>query len=77
MPDLPKLIELVEGYDNQNGLLRALNSNLSNEEYDDILAFSRKAAGELGIQKTLRENEVDVIIGPGGSTNELYCCGSR
>ncbi|KAJ5151221.1 uncharacterized protein N7482_010473 [Penicillium canariense] len=61
-------VELPPRYDNQNGLLRALNSNLSSEEYDDILAFSRKAGRELGIEKTLRENDVDVIIGPGGST---------
>ncbi|OJJ52521.1 hypothetical protein ASPSYDRAFT_164676 [Aspergillus sydowii CBS 593.65] len=61
-------LELPPRYDNQNGLLRALNSTLGDQEYDEILAFAREAGRELGIDKTLHDNEVDVIIGPGGST---------
>jgi amidase len=56
------------GYGNQNGLLRAKNSNLSDEEYNNILTFARRAGRDQGIDKTLKDNDIDVIIGPGGST---------
>jgi amidase len=52
------------GYDNQKGLIRAQKSNISEEEYDEILSHSRKSGRELGIDKTLKDNEVDVILGP-------------
>ncbi|KAF2872776.1 amidase family protein [Massariosphaeria phaeospora] len=57
--------ELPPRYDNQNGLLRAQKSNLTQEEYDDILSFSRSAGRERGIDKTLKDNNVDVILGLG------------
>jgi amidase len=53
------------GYDNQNGLLRAKKSNMTKEEYEAVLSYSRTAGRELGIDKTLKESGVDVILGPG------------
>lgn len=37
---------------------------MTQEEHDGILAFARRKAREEGIDKTLKENDVDVIIGP-------------
>jgi hypothetical protein len=53
------------GYDNQNGLLRAQKSSLSKQEYDDILSHARRLGRELGIDRTLKDFGVDVILGPG------------
>ncbi|KAF1954823.1 amidase family protein [Byssothecium circinans] len=58
-------VELPPRYDNQNGLIRAQKSNISKEEYDEILSHSRRSGRENGIDKTLKENGVDVILGPG------------
>jgi amidase len=35
----------------------------SMEEYNDILSHARKSGRELGINKTLKNNGVDVILG--------------
>ncbi|KUJ21855.1 amidase family protein [Mollisia scopiformis] len=50
---------------NQAGLLRALNYNMTDDQYHKILQYARKACGPSGIDKALEENGVDVIIGPG------------
>jgi hypothetical protein len=49
---------------NQNGFVRALDFNMSNDEYHELLKSSRNTAGRNGIDKTLEENDVDVIMGP-------------
>jgi amidase len=55
----------VEAANNQNGLLRGLACNLTEREYQERLRFARGAAREDGIDKTLKEYQVDIIIGPG------------
>ncbi|KAK0118568.1 hypothetical protein ONS96_011661 [Cadophora gregata f. sp. sojae] len=59
-------LELPPRYDNQNGLIRALNSNITDEEYDEILQHARHSCRDLGIDKTLKENNVDILLGPAG-----------
>jgi hypothetical protein len=39
------------------------NCKSSMEEYDDILSHAQKSGRELGIDKTLKDNKVDVILG--------------
>jgi amidase len=41
------------------------------EEYHDLLEFSRDRCGRRGIDQVLDENEVDVILGPGDGP--LFC----
>ena len=38
---------------------------MAEEEHGRILNLARKSGGADGIDKTLEENDVDVIIGPG------------
>lgn len=52
------------GASNQAGLLRALNSNISDDSYNEILAFASNGCGKEGIDKILYDNEFDSIIGP-------------
>ncbi|KAF2655860.1 amidase family protein [Lophiostoma macrostomum CBS 122681] len=58
-------VELPLRYDNQNGLIRAQKSDLSAQQYEHILSHSRRSGRELGIDKTLKDFDVDVILGPG------------
>ncbi|RFU76890.1 amidase family [Trichoderma arundinaceum] len=57
--------ELPPGADNQAALLRALQAKMTDKEYHNIMTSARERCGKGGIDKTLEENEVDVIIGPG------------
>ncbi|OAL48728.1 amidase family protein [Pyrenochaeta sp. DS3sAY3a] len=50
---------------NQDGLIKALNANLSEAAYDELIAYARDACGRRGIDKALEENEVDILMGPG------------
>lgn len=38
---------------------------MTEDEYNDIMNSARELCGKKGIDKTLEENEVDIIIGPG------------
>ncbi|KAF2106745.1 amidase family protein [Lophiotrema nucula] len=57
--------ELPRSANNQNVFIRALNSNMTSERHDEIIRWARNRCGKEGIDKTLDENDVDVIIGPG------------
>ncbi|KAH0524975.1 hypothetical protein TsFJ059_007409 [Trichoderma semiorbis] len=57
--------ELPPGADNQAALLRALQAKMTDDEYKDIMNSARELCGKNGIDKTLEENDVDIIIGPG------------
>ena len=48
----------------------AANTKMTQQEYDDLLAYNRRVCGTDGIEKAMRENEVDVILGPADS--QLY-----
>lgn len=37
---------------------------MTEKDYDEVLAFNRKSCGEQGIFKALKDNDVDVILGP-------------
>jgi len=56
--------QLPPDYSSQAGLLRAARTTMPPETYHDTVAHARHAARDLGIDKTLRENDVDVLIGP-------------
>lgn len=53
------------GASNQAGLIRALNCNMTDNEYHEILRYARERCGRNGIDKVLEENDVDIIMGPG------------
>ncbi|KAM6480980.1 amidase family protein [Trichoderma sp. SZMC 28011] len=57
--------ELPPGADNQAALLRAAEAKMTDDEYNDIMNSARELCGKNGIDKTLEENDVDIIIGPG------------
>lgn len=60
--------ELPPSANNQIRLIKSLHKdNLTQDKYNQILAFARKQCREKGIDKTLQEYDVDVIIGPGES----------
>jgi hypothetical protein len=43
---------------------------MTQQEYDDLLAYNRRVCGTEGIEKAIKEDEVDVILGPADS--QLY-----
>ncbi len=55
---------IFPGYDNQNGLIRAQKSNMTDDEYEEVLNHGRRSCRELGIDKVLKDNNVDVLLGP-------------
>jgi len=57
--------ELPPSASNQAGLIRALNCNMTDNEYHEILRYARERCGRNGIDKVLEENDVDIIMGPG------------
>ncbi|PTB56454.1 hypothetical protein M431DRAFT_79828 [Trichoderma harzianum CBS 226.95] len=57
--------ELPPGADNQAALLRAVQAKMSDDEYNEIMNSARELCGKKGIDKTLEENDIDIIIGPG------------
>jgi amidase len=61
-------LELPPGYSNQDVLISSTKFKLdSKEEYDKYYLYMRKAARNNGLDKTLRENDIDIILGPGDS----------
>lgn len=62
-------IELTStsGCDNQRILEEVEATNMSDTEYDEILAFGRKKSRDEGIDKTMAENDVNIIVGPSDS----------
>jgi amidase len=50
---------------NQNGFIRALDSNMTDQEYQELINFARDACSRRGIDKALDDNEVDILMGPG------------
>jgi amidase len=59
--------ELPPGKSNQSILESCQASNLSSEEYDRLFKHLRAVSRDQGIDKVFRENDLDVIIGPGDS----------
>ncbi|KAI1144927.1 amidase family protein [Nemania diffusa] len=57
--------ELPPSADNQAGLIRALHTEMSADEYRLLIHNARERCGKNGIDKVLQENEVDIIMGPG------------
>ncbi|KAI1378151.1 amidase signature domain-containing protein [Hypoxylon crocopeplum] len=68
-------LELPAGYASQDLLEGALNYKLSQEDRQTVIASIRRNSTELGIDKTLEENDLDVILGPGDSGFNLLTCG--
>ncbi|KAL6802226.1 amidase family protein [Trichoderma sp. SZMC 28012] len=57
--------ELPPGADNQAALLRAVQAKMTEDDYNNIMSSARERCGKNGLDKTLEENDVDIIIGPG------------
>lgn len=38
---------------------------MTDDRYNEIMEFARDICGRRGIDKTLEENDVDIIMGPG------------
>ncbi|KAL9114672.1 MAG: hypothetical protein Q9227_001350 [Pyrenula ochraceoflavens] len=53
---------------NQDYLLRAADCSYTLEQSKRAIAHCRQVARDLGIDKTLRDNDIDVIIGPADSS---------
>ncbi|KAF2686408.1 amidase signature enzyme [Lentithecium fluviatile CBS 122367] len=61
---------------NQDSLLRARDLELSKEEYGQHLEHLRSMARDEGVEKILKEYEVDIIMGPCDSPLPLFAaCG--
>ncbi|KAH8601745.1 amidase signature domain-containing protein [Bisporella sp. PMI_857] len=69
-------LELPKGYESQDLLIRAANNSMSTEAYEKTFAQMRLVSRDMGIDKTLRTDEVDVIIGPADSAFSLLACGA-
>ena len=50
---------------NQDCLTRALDFNMTSDEYHELINFARDACGRRGTDKALRGNDVDILVGPG------------
>lgn len=64
----------ITGYENQDLLTNALKNDMSAETYRMLLARIREVGRKLGIDKTLHDNSIDVIIGPADSAFSLLAC---
>ncbi|KAH0523116.1 hypothetical protein TsFJ059_008166 [Trichoderma semiorbis] len=62
---------LPPGYDNQDQLQNAATMTMSDEEHDFLLAHARKVGRDIGIDKTLKEYDVDLVIAPADSPVNL------
>ncbi|PVH72323.1 amidase signature enzyme [Cadophora sp. DSE1049] len=67
-------LELPPGYENQDLSTVTLKNNMSADTYRMLLAKMREVGRELGIDKTLHDNSIDVIIGPADSAFSLLAC---
>lgn len=56
------------GYPKQDKLEKALRTKLSAETLDAALKYARDVGRTRGIDKILKEYEIDVIIGPAESS---------
>ncbi|KAL2064596.1 hypothetical protein VTL71DRAFT_3733 [Oculimacula yallundae] len=63
--------EMPTGYGNQDQLVAAAEFDMSEHEHDSLLRHARRVSRDLGIDKTLRDYEVDVIIAPADSCFNL------
>ncbi|KAK0757115.1 LOW QUALITY PROTEIN: hypothetical protein N5P37_010644 [Trichoderma harzianum] len=59
------------GYDNQDQLQNAATMTMSDEEHDFLLRHARKVGRDIGIDKTLKDYDVDLIIAPADSPVNL------
>lgn len=57
--------ELPPSADNQAGFIRALDAKMTDEDYQSLITFARERCGKRGIDQTLDEYGVDIIMGPG------------
>ncbi|KAJ4857834.1 amidase domain-containing protein [Trichoderma breve] len=62
---------LPPSYDNQDQLQNAATMTMSDEEHDFLLRHARKVGRDIGIDKTLKEYDVDLVIAPGDSPVNL------
>ncbi|PTB49596.1 hypothetical protein M431DRAFT_500069 [Trichoderma harzianum CBS 226.95] len=62
---------LPPDYDNQDQLQNAATMTMSDEEHDFLLRHARKVGRDIGIDKTLKEYDVDLIIAPADSPVNL------
>ncbi|KAL6824617.1 amidase signature domain-containing protein [Trichoderma sp. SZMC 28015] len=62
---------LPPGYDNQDQLQNAATMTMSDEEHDFLLEHVRKVGRDIGIDKTLKEYDVDLVIAPADSPVNL------
>ncbi|KAN0114724.1 Amidase signature domain containing protein [Hyaloscypha variabilis] len=63
--------EMPPDYDNQEQLIAAANTTMSDIEHDRLLNHARSISRERGIDLTLKEYGVDVIIAPADSAFNL------
>lgn len=64
------------GYSDQGLLVNALHDTTSWREHEEILRNVRRIGRELGIDKTLKDNDIDVILGPVDSGPSLFASAS-
>ncbi|KAK3361720.1 amidase signature domain-containing protein [Lasiosphaeria ovina] len=57
-------LELPEDYPNQNAILDALNHKFTRADYEAAKATLQREALENGVQRLMKENRLDAIIGP-------------
>ncbi|KAK1245164.1 hypothetical protein MKX08_004793 [Trichoderma sp. CBMAI-0020] len=63
--------ELPPDYDNQDQLQNAATMTMSDQEHDFLLRHARKVGRDIGIDKTLKEYDVDLVIAPADSAVNL------
>ncbi|KAL6693352.1 amidase signature domain-containing protein [Trichoderma pleuroticola] len=61
----------IQDYDNQDQLQDAATMTMSDEEHDFLLRHARKVGRDIGIDKTLKEYDVDLVIAPADSPVNL------
>ncbi|PKK54888.1 hypothetical protein CI102_381 [Trichoderma harzianum] len=70
-PGKSSFITQVSSYDNQDQLQNAATMTMSDEEHDFLLRHARKVGRDIGIDKTLKDYDVDLIIAPADSPVNL------
>ncbi|KAI1425000.1 putative glutamyl-tRNA amidotransferase subunit A [Xylaria sp. FL1777] len=68
--------ELPPLHDNQEFFIETQEQHLKSEEYDETLRYLRKLTRDEGIDRILKEYDVDVIIGPADSFITSLATGS-
>ena len=72
----PVATKLNAGYSQQDLLVAALNSTLTEGRYSELLAHVRRASRGQGIDEALERHKVDAIIGPADCAVHLLVCAS-